>query len=70
MKNFEYLTGVNEVFDKPLFTVPCYPCLGVKFPKSFDFLTAMTMINAKAASVFNLQTSHTDRGIEVNLHIH
>jgi len=70
MTNFEYLTGVNEGFDKPLLTAPCYPCLTVKFPKSFEFLTAMTMVNTKAASVFNLQTSHTDRGIEVNLYIH
>ena len=61
MTNFEYLTGVNEKFDKPVLVAPCYPCLTVKFPKSFEVLTAMTMINAKAP-VFNLQTSHTDRG--------
>ena len=56
--------------DKPLLTAPCSPCHAVKFPKSFDVLTAVAMINAKVASVFNLQTSHTDRGMEVNLHIY
>jgi hypothetical protein len=70
MKNFEYLTGINERSDKSLLTAPCHPCLTVKFPKPFEFLTANTMINAKAASVFNLQTSHTDTGIEVKLHTH
>jgi hypothetical protein len=67
MTNFEYLTGVNERFDKPALTAPCHPCLTVKFPESFEVLMAMTMINAKAASVFSLQTSHTDTGIAVNL---